>query len=303
MAERVGNSDMMSIGRRALIVLCSVLVCATGAPVRVQAQGGSRVTEILVDASNGKVLFARSPDALRRPASLTKMMTLYLAFDALKAGRLRPGDTINISAHAARQPASRLGVRRGTSIQLSEALRAIAVSSANDVTVALAEKLGGTEDRFARLMTAKAHQLGMRHTRFANATGLTNPGNVTTARDMATLSMALLRDHPRDYAVFATRSVRWQKRRIANHNHLLGRVPGVDGIKTGYTLDAGYNLAASSRHKGRRLVAVVLGEKSVVDRDVRVSNLLQLGAEQPRSRPGKAARMASASGSKRTANR
>jgi D-alanyl-D-alanine carboxypeptidase len=294
---------MMSIGRRALIVFCSVLVCATGAPARVQPQGGSRVTEILVDASNGKVLFARSPDALRRPASLTKMMTLYLAFDAIKAGRLRTGDMIRISARAARQPASRLGVRSGSTIEVRQAVRAIAVSSANDVAVALGEKLGGTEDRFARLMTAKAHQLGLRHTRFANATGLTNPGNVTTARDMATLSMALLRDHPRDYAVFATRSVQWQKRRIANHNHLLGRVPGVDGIKTGYTVDAGYNLAASSRRKGRRLVAVVLGEKSVVDRDVRVSNLLQLGAEQPRARPGKAARVAAASSGKRLARR
>ena len=247
----------------------------------------AQVSEVVVDASTGGLLYAEQADAARHPASLTKMMTLYLAFDALADGRLRMTDRVPISHNAARQPPSRLGIPAGGSLPVRTALQVIAVHSANDVAVALAERLAGDEGRFATLMNAKARQLGMAHTHFANATGLTNPGNVTTARDMATLSVALLRRHPRDYALFATRSVQWNGRLLTNHNHLLGRVAGVDGIKTGYTVDAGYNLAASAKRRGRRVVAVVLGERSVAARDVRVANLVELGfdasgAGQPR---------------------
>eukprot|EP01037_Dinobryon_pediforme_P038148 gene38148-45995_t len=152
----------------------------------------------------------------------------------------------------------------------------MAVHSANDVTVAVAELLAGNERDFAVAMSAKARQLGMTRTRFANATGLTNAGNETTARDMATLAHALLRDHPREYAVFATRSLTWRSHRYVNHDHLLGKVGGVDGIKTGYTLDAGYNIATSAKRGGTRVIAVVLGAKSVQARDVRVAHLVEL---------------------------
>uniref|UniRef100_UPI0035C968CE D-alanyl-D-alanine carboxypeptidase family protein n=1 Tax=uncultured Sphingomonas sp. TaxID=158754 RepID=UPI0035C968CE len=234
-------------------------------------------SELLVDASSGRILYARLPDAPHRPASLTKMMTLYLAFDALDAGMLRLDDAVAISRNAARQPPSKLGLVAGETLSVRTAIKAMAVHSANDVAVALAERLGGSERAFADAMTAKARRLGMTQTSFANASGLTNPGNRTTARDMTTLALALLHNHPRDYPVFATRSVVWRSRRIASHDHLLGKVDGVDGIKTGYTVDAGYNIATSAKRHGLRIVAVVLGAKSLQARDVRVANLVELG--------------------------
>lgn len=252
------------------------LACLAVLPLA-QARAASRLSVVLVNAATGKVIASQAPDAMRHPASLTKMMTLYLAFDALDGGRLDDGDSVPISRHAARQPPSKAGIAAGRSISVRTALRLIAVHSANDVAVALAEKLAGTEKSFVLLMNEKARELGMLHTHFANATGLTDPANLTTARDMATLSIALLRRHPREYALFDTRSLRWQGRRLANHNHLLGKVTGVDGIKTGYTADAGYNIAASAKRRGTRVVAVVLGESSIAARDQRVTRLMSLG--------------------------
>lgn len=237
--------------------------------------------ELLVNASTGRVLFANLPDAPHRPASLTKMMTLYLLFDALGSGRVRIDEAIPVSVNAARQPASRLGLTARTALPLRTAIKAMAVHSANDVTVAVAERLGGSERAFAGLMNAKARELGMTRTRFANASGLTNAGNQTTARDMVTLARALLRDHPREYPVFATRALTWRSRRYVNHDHLLGRVGGVDGIKTGYTADAGYNIATSAKRGAVRVIAVVLGERSIQARDVRVANLVELGFTPP----------------------
>ena len=245
--------------------------------VPAQAAPRSRVSELVVDGSTGAVLFSQAPDAARRPASLTKLMTLYLAFEALANGRLRSSDRVVISRRAARQPASHLGIAAGKSISVTAALDAIAAVSSNDLAVAMAEKLAGSEPRFAKLMTAKARQLGLRDTRFANATGLTNAGNVTTASDMAKLSLAIIKRYPRHYARFGTRVIRWQSRRIVNHNHLLGKVRGVDGMKTGYTADAGYNLVASAKRGGRRIVVVVLNERSMSARDARVANLVELG--------------------------
>jgi D-alanyl-D-alanine carboxypeptidase len=235
------------------------------------------VSELLVDAANGTVIFAAQPDALQRPASLTKMMALYLVFDALEAGRIKLGDALTFSRKAARQQPSKLGIAAGKTLSVRDAVQAMAVHSANDVTVAMAERLGGSESKFAALMTVKARQLGMSKTHFANASGLTSPGNQTTARDMTILALALLRNHPREYAVFGTRSIIWRKRRIANHDHLLGRVQGVDGIKTGYTVDAGYNIATSAKRRGVRVIAVVLGAKSIQGRDLRVAHLVELG--------------------------
>lgn len=237
------------------------------------------VSAILMDARNGSVLYAENAGIVRRPASLTKMMTLFLVFDALDSGTLRPGDPVRISRHAADQKPSRVGLRPGATMTVDQAIRAVAVLSANDVAVALAEKIGGSEDRFARLMTAKARALGLEDTSFTNATGL--PGaNLTTAQDIARLSIALLRDHPRRYTVFGTRSFSWAGRRVQNHNHLLGAFQGADGIKTGYTAEAGFALAASAKRRGQRLIAVVIGERSVQLRDRRVEKMLEDGFEE-----------------------
>jgi len=238
------------------------------------------VSAILMDARDGSILYAENAGIVRRPASLTKMMTLFLTFDALDRGTLRLGDPVRISRYAANQPPSRVGLRPGSSMTVDQAIRAIAVVSANDVAVALAETVGGTEDRFARMMTAKARALGLQDTSFTNATGL--PGaNLTTAQDMARLSLALLRDHPTRYPAFATRSFSWGGRTVQNHNHLLGAYPGADGLKTGYTAEAGFALAASAKRGNRRLIAVVIGERSVQLRDRRVARMLTEGFGQP----------------------
>ena len=265
--------------RRRLAGMVAILSCAVAFP---DAASATPVSALVIDASDGETLYARNADVVRPPASLAKMMTLFLVFDALEARRLRMDDRIAMSRHAAAQAPSKLGVRAGGSLSVKDAIRAVAVQSANDVAVALAERLGGSEAGFARKMTARARQLGMRHTMFGNATGLTNGGNRTSAADIATLSLAMLRDHRRDYRWFSTRSLEWGHRRLVNHNHLLGRVAGVDGIKTGYTADAGYNLAASATRRGRRLIAVVMGERSIAARDLRVSNLLEVGFSEPR---------------------
>jgi D-alanyl-D-alanine carboxypeptidase len=239
------------------------------------------VSALVVNAYTGVTLYADAPGTVRAPASLTKMMTMYLAFEAMSNGRLRSTTPILISRAAARQPASRLGIAAGKSLSAHNALGVIAVDSANDVTVALAETLAGSEKNFVERMNATAQRLGLRDTHFANATGLKNPGNRTTARDMARLSIALIRRFPSEYSYFSTRKVTWKTRVMRNHNHLLGKVAGVDGIKTGYTVDAGYNLAASAKRDGQRIVVVVLGARSIAARDARVANLIELGFTPP----------------------
>ncbi len=268
---------MTIVSRRTVHAWCGALMLAGLIGGSVPAGAATRpVSAILMDARDGSILFAENAGIVRRPASLTKMMTLFLVFDALDAGRLSLGDTVPISRHAAAQKPSRVGLRPGATMTVDQAIRAVAVLSANDVAVALAEKLGGTEDRFAQMMTAKAQALGLEDTSFTNATGL--PGaNLTTAQDIAELSVALLRAHPRRYAVFGTRSFAWAGRRVQNHNHLLGAFDGADGIKTGYTAEAGFALAASAKRDGRRLIAVVIGERSVQSRDRRVEKMLEEG--------------------------
>ena len=234
------------------------------------------VSEIVMDARDGTILYAENAGIVRRPASLTKMMTLLLVFDAIDAGKLDSAGSIRISRYAASQRPSRVGLKPGARMTVEQAIRAVAVLSANDVAVALAEAVGGTEDRFARMMTDRAREIGMADTSFTNATGL--PGaNLSTAEDMAKLSLALLREHPKRYAVFSTRSFSWGGRRVQNHNHLLGAFEGADGIKTGYTAEAGFALAASAKRAGRRLIAVVIGERSIQARDRRVAALLDEG--------------------------
>jgi D-alanyl-D-alanine carboxypeptidase len=229
---------------------------------------------IVVDAKTGKTLYADNPDAKRYPASLTKMMTLYLLFEALHAGRTSLNATITVSAHAAAQEPSKLDVPAGGTISVRDAILSLVTRSANDMAVAIAEHLAGSERTFAALMTKKARDLGMSNTTFRNASGLPDSGQVTTARDLATLGRALRDHYPEYYSFFSTTTFVWDGERIANHNPLLGEVDGVDGIKTGYTLASGYNLVTSVKRDGREVVAVVLGGDTAAWRDAHMADLI-----------------------------
>ena len=241
------------------------------------AQQDSRYSAIVLDANSGEVLYATRADDPRYPASITKIMTLYLAFEALSEGRLHPDDLITVSAHAAAQAPSKLGLSAGETITVDDAMRAIAVKSANDMAVALAEKLAGSESRFAALMTVRAQELGMSNTRFVNASGLPDSRQLSSARDIAILSRAVMRDFPQYYGFFNIRSFTYRGMTMNNHNGLLGRMPGVDGLKTGFTTASGFNLAASGVKDGRRLVVVVMGGATASSRDSRVQSLLLTG--------------------------
>jgi len=232
---------------------------------------------IVVDAKTGEVLYEQSPDAHRYPASITKIMTMYLAFEELSNGKLSLSDTLVISPHAAAQAPSKLGIRQGGSIAVGDAMNAIAVKSANDMAVAMAEKMGGSESHFAEMMTAKAKQLGMNNTQFVNASGLPDTRQLSTARDISILSRAVLHDYPQYYTYFSKREFTWHGQTTRNHNHLLGQMPGVDGIKTGFTNASGFNLAASAVRDNRRLIAVVMGGSSTAARDSHVVDLLDAG--------------------------
>lgn len=230
---------------------------------------------IVVDANTGRVLHAANADSLRHPASITKIMTLYLLFEQIEAGKLRLDTPLPVSAHAAAQAPSKLGVRPGQTIEVEDAIKALVTKSANDVAVVIAEAIGGTEDEFARMMTRKARALGMTRTVYKNASGLPDDGQVTTARDQALLGRAIQDRFPRLYRYFSTLTFHYRGRAIRNHNRLLGNVPGVDGIKTGYIRASGFNLVASLRRDGRHLVAVVMGGPSSRSRDARMRELLE----------------------------
>ena len=236
-----------------------------------------KYASIVVDAKTGEVLYEQNADAHRYPASITKIMTMYLAFEALADHRLSFDDRLTISPHAAAQQPSKVGLRPGQTISVRDAMDAIAVLSANDMAVAMAEKLGGSEAHFAELMTAKAKQLGMNNTQYVDASGLPDNRQLSTARDIATLSRAVLRDYPQYYAFFSTREFTYAGRTTKNHNHLLGSMPGVDGIKTGFTNASGFNLAASAVRDDHRLIAVVMGGASTASRDLHVEDLLDAG--------------------------
>lgn len=229
---------------------------------------------IVVDAKTGKVLYNDDADSLRYPASLTKMMTLYLAFEALEAGKISLSDKVPVSAHAASEPPSKLGVRPGGSITVEQVILSLVTRSANDMSTAMGEFLGGSEARFAQMMTNKARALGMTRTTYRNAHGLPNTAQMTTARDQARLGIALRQHFPQYYGYFNTRSFRFGKQVIGNHNRLVGNVKGVDGIKTGYTRAAGSNLATSAQLDGRSIVAVILGAKGSAARDAQMRKLV-----------------------------
>jgi D-alanyl-D-alanine carboxypeptidase len=230
---------------------------------------------IVVDSNSGKVLEAVNPDSPRHPASLTKIMTLYVLFEQLNAGNFKLDSRLTVSAHAAAQEPSKLGLEPGQTIEMEDAIKAIVTKSANDIAVVVAEAIGGSEEEFARIMTRKAHALGMIHTTYVNASGLPSEAQITSARDLALLARAIQDDFPKYYRYFATLTFQYHGMSIRNHNHLLGRVEGVDGIKTGYTRASGFNLVSSVHRGDRRIVAVVLGGTSSSARDARMRSLIE----------------------------
>jgi D-alanyl-D-alanine carboxypeptidase len=229
---------------------------------------------IIVDGNTGQVLEDSSPDALRHPASLTKVMTLYLLFERLEAGTIRLDTPLNVSAHAAAQDPTKLNLRPGSTIAVEDAIKGIVTRSANDAAVVIAENIGGSEEDFARMMTQKAHALGMSRTTYVNASGLPDDDQITTARDQAMLGRAIQERFPRYYRYFSTPAFVYHGETIRNHDHLLSEVQGVDGIKTGFTRASGFNLITSLHRDGRYIVGVVLGGRSALQRDAHMRELL-----------------------------
>ena len=231
-------------------------------------------SSIIVDGNSGATLTATSPDGIRHPASLTKIMTLYLLFERLDAGKMKLDTEMPVSEHAADQDPTKLNLKPGQTIAVEDAIKGLVTRSANDAAVVIAEAIGGSEDEFAKMMTRKARALGMSRTVYRNASGLPNDEQVTTARDQATLGRAIQDRFPRYYRYFSTTAFRFRGQTITNHNHLLGSVDGIDGIKTGYTRASGFNLV-SSMHRGNRfLVGVVMGGRSGGSRDATMRSLL-----------------------------
>lgn len=228
----------------------------------------------VMDYASGRTLYEDQADALRYPASLTKMMTLYLVFEAIEKGRLSMDTQLRVSPNAASKPPSKLGVVPGETIPVSLAVTALAVRSANDVATVVAENLGGSEAAFANAMTAKAISLGMSRTRFTTPSGLPDPRNVSTARDMATLGRALFSRFPQYHYLYKLSEYRYRGKTYSATNKLLGKVPGVDGIKTGYINDSGSNLTATATRRGKRVIVVVLGGQSARARDAQVTALI-----------------------------
>jgi D-alanyl-D-alanine carboxypeptidase len=239
---------------------------------------------IIVDGNSGAVLTANNPDASRHPASLTKIMTLYLLFERLDTGKIKLDTEMDVSEHASEQAPTKLGLRPGQTIKVEDAIKGLVTRSANDAAVVIAEAIAGDEDDFAVLMTRKARALGMTRTVYRNASGLPNDAQVTTARDQSTLGRAIQDRFPRYYRYFSTSAFNYHGRSIRNHNKLLGTVEGVDGIKTGYTRASGFNLVTSMRRGNRHLVGVVLGGRSGGSRDAIMRNLLAENLEKAASR-------------------
>jgi D-alanyl-D-alanine carboxypeptidase len=242
------------------LLLSSLWVCCFMAfPIGDAAIAGSRHAAMAIDGNTGETLHAESADELRHPASLTKMMTIYMVFEQLEAGRLTPSTKLKVSQEAASAAPTKLDLEPGEQIAVIDAVKALITKSANDMAIVLAEAIGGTEAKFAELMTQKARSLGMRNTTFRNASGLPDSGQVTTARDMLTLALRLQDDFPKLYPLFATRTFSYNGATHKNHNTLLGTFEGIDGIKTGYTRMSGFNVVTSLRRGEKHIVAAVFG--------------------------------------------
>ncbi|MBI1622784.1 D-alanyl-D-alanine carboxypeptidase family protein [Aquamicrobium zhengzhouense] len=272
-AARIAAVRILSL----FFVLVALSACTTQSVMQsaVTPLSSEKYAAIVVDTNNGRVLFQENARDLRYPASLTKMMTLYMLFEAMDEGRIGPQDEIPVSAYAAKRPPSKIGLKAGQSIDVRTAILALSVRSANDVAAAIGEHLGGSEDRFAAMMTAKARSLGMQSTVFRNASGLPDEGQRTTAYDMAILAMSLRKRFPHHYHYFGNREFSYAGKVIRGHNNLLGRVAGVDGLKTGYIRASGFNLATSVGRGGRRIVAIVMGGESAKARDAHMEELIE----------------------------
>jgi D-alanyl-D-alanine carboxypeptidase len=274
---------MKSAGFGTVRILAGALVALFALGLAPTAAAQDRYAAIVMDARTNEVLLEDQADEARFPASLTKMMTLYMLFEALESGDVDMDTRLTASRNASRQPPSRLGLRRGDTITVDQAIRALVVQSANDVATMVGERLGGSEARFAANMTARARELGLTNTRFANASGLPDTRHRTTARDMAGLAQALWRDFPEHYHIFQTPNFSWRRSYGRNHNRQLGQVEGVDGIKTGYTRASGFNLATMAERHGNRVIVVVLGGETAAARDAQVAYLVE-GAYQEYAR-------------------
>jgi len=259
-----------------------LIVAVAGAPLS-EAQAAKRrssrgapqiASAIVVDMNSGSILYSQSADLPRYPASLTKMMTLYVLFGYLRAGKVTPTSELVVTPHAASQAPTKLGLKPGATISTTDAVKALVTQSANDAAVTIAENLAGTEENFARVMTDTARSIGMNATTFRNASGLPNEDQITTARDMATLAAHLIHDYPEYYGVFETRYFTFNGHKYRNHNKLLFGYQGCDGIKTGYTKASGFNLTASVHRGNKHLVAAVLGGKTGGQRDAAMRSLL-----------------------------
>jgi D-alanyl-D-alanine carboxypeptidase len=263
---------MRRLGRLTIALLLSF--GAALAPVS-EAVADSRIkAAIIVDANTNNVLYSSSADVLRSPASLTKIMTLYVLFAYMRAGKLTPNTELKVTAHAAAQAPTKLGLKPGSTIKVDDAIKALVTKSANDAAAVIAENLAGTEENFGRVMTQTARNLGMKNTTFRNASGLPNDQQLTTARDMAILAMHIMRDYPEYYGVFKTQYFTYKGRKYRNHNRLLFGYRGTDGIKTGYTRASGFNLTASVQRGDKHLVGVVLGGRTGAQRDAALRALL-----------------------------
>ncbi|TVQ58919.1 MAG: D-alanyl-D-alanine carboxypeptidase [Rhodobacteraceae bacterium] len=265
-----------------LAVVLAAVVGATGAADTASAQ--PQYAAMVMDARTGEVLHARNADTRLHPASLTKMMTLYLTFEAIRDGKLSLDQRVPVSAHAAARPPSKIGFRPGQRVTVRELIRATAIRSANDAAVVLAEAVAGSESRFAELMTRRAREIGMGSTTFRNASGLTAAGQLSTARDMTVLGRRMLYDFPQYYNLFGRQSTDAFGRRLNNTNRLLSSYSGADGIKTGFTRAAGFNLVASAERNGVRVIATVFGGRSAATRNAEVARLLDLGFAQAPAR-------------------
>ena len=250
-----------------------------------QAQANTKYASIVVDAETGQVLHARYADNIRYPASLTKMMTLYLLFEAIEAGDVSWSESLTASKKAQDARPSELDLRKGDTIRVDEAVRSLVTKSANDVAIVIAERLGGSESHFASLMNAKAKSLGMTQTRFVNASGWPDTRQTSTARDLVILAERLMEDYPQYYSYFSTPSFTWEGITHKNHNNLLKKAEGVDGIKTGYTAASGFNVATSVERNGVRLVAVVMGGKTAASRDAHMIELINAAYREVASDP------------------
>lgn len=258
------------VGREVVLVLAVLLIFFLANP----AQANPRYASIVIDVGTGEVLHESQADASRYPASLTKMMTLYMLFEAMEQGKKTLDTRLWVSPHAASMPQTNISLKPGDTISVRKAISALIVRSANDVAAVVAEALGGTEAKFGQMMTNKARQLGMSSSTFRNASGLPNGEQKTTARDMATLSMRLMKDFPQHYHYFSTQSFHYKGVTYNSHNRMVRNTEGVDGMKTGFIRASGFNVATSAKRGDRRVIAVVMGGQTAASRDKHIAQLL-----------------------------